>query len=99
MKPEERMYLSTVALAVAALGMLAAPALAGMADDEVRRMIINDSIARWNGDCPCPYSYAWNGQQCGNNSAYIKRVPGGPYCYPQDVPHGLIYQYRRDRAL
>mgnify|MGYP003337320006 CR=1 FL=1 len=59
--------------------------------------IINDSIARWGGDCPCPYSYTWNRLQCGNNSAYIKRVPGAPYCYPQDVPPYVINQYRRDR--
>ncbi len=82
---------------LAALG-LAAPADAqrrGVSDDELRRAIINDSIARW-GDCPCPYSYAWNGRQCAENSAYMKRVPNGPYCYPQDVPHWLMNQYRRD---
>lgn len=67
----------------------------GVSDDELRRAIINNSIARW-GDCPCPYSYAWNGRQCAENSAYMKRVPNGPYCYPQDVPHWLMNQYRRE---
>jgi hypothetical protein len=86
-------------LALAALVLAVPPALARMADDEVRRLIINESLQRWNAECPCPYSSAWNGQQCGNNSAYIKRIPGAPYCYPQDVPPGVIYQYRRDRAL
>lgn len=96
MKLERRAMLSAVALTLA---VLATPAEARMHDDEIRRVIINDSIARWNGPCPCPYSYAWNGQQCGNNSAYIKRVPYAPYCYPQDVPPYVIYQYRRERDL
>lgn len=93
---------SAVLVLLAALG-LSAPALSerawaqrrGVSDDELRRTIINDSIARW-GDCPCPYSYAWNGRQCAENSAYMKRVPNGPYCYPQDVPYWLMNQYRRE---
>ena len=66
-------------------------------DDELRRIIVDESIRRWTGDCPCPYSYTWNGRQCAENSAYMKRVPYAPYCYPQDVPYGVLNQYRRDR--
>jgi hypothetical protein len=68
-------------------------------EDEARRQIVQDSIARWNGECPCPYSYAWNGKQCADASAYMKRVPGSPYCYPQDVPPYEIYQWRKIRGL
>ena len=79
-----------------ALVMLwAAPASAQrLHDEEIRRQVINDSIARYRGDCPCPYSYAWNGAQCGNNSAYIKRTPDAPYCYPQDVHWREVQEYR-----
>jgi hypothetical protein len=56
-------------------------------------MIVEDSLARFSGDCPCPYSYAWNGRQCADNSAYMKRVPG-LYCYPQDVPAHEIRLFR-----
>ena len=81
--------------------MLALPSGAALAqrgsDDEARRIIVQDSIARWSGECPCPYSYAWNGRQCADNSAYMKRVPFAPYCYPQDVPAHEVYRYRRDR--
>lgn len=69
------------------------------AEDELRRMIVEDSRARWNGDCPCPYSYAWNGRQCADNSAYMKRLPGAPYCYPQDVPPHEIRRFRIERGL
>lgn len=68
-------------------------------EDDVRRMIVEDSIARHGGDCPCPYSYAWNGRQCANDSAYMKRTPDAPYCYPQDVPPYEVYRYRRERGL
>ncbi len=67
-------------------------------DDEIRRLIVQESIARFSGDCPCPYSYAWNGRQCADNSAYMKRIPTAPYCYPQDVPPIEIYRWRRERG-
>jgi hypothetical protein len=85
--------------------LLALAALAGTAeaqrrmnDDEARRIIIDESIRRWNGECPCPYSYAWNGKQCAENSAYMKRTPYAPYCYPQDVPSSVVYRYRMERG-
>ena len=68
-------------------------------DDEIRRIIVQDSLARFGGDCPCPYSYAWNGRQCADNSAYMKRLPDAPYCYLQDVPAHEVARYRRDRGL
>ncbi len=66
-------------------------------DDDIRKRIIEDSIARFGGDCPCPYSYAWNGRQCASNSAYMRHEPE-LYCYPQDEPPHLIRQYR-ERGL
>ncbi len=68
-------------------------------EDDIRRMIVEDSIARYGGDCPCPYSYAWNGKQCANDSAYMKRTADAPYCYPKDVPPYEVYRYRRERGL
>ena len=63
-------------------------------DEEIRKILIDDSIARFGGgECPCPYSYAWNGKQCADNSAYMKRVPN-LYCYPQDVPYYEIRNFR-----
>ena len=80
-------------LAVALL--VAVPALAQQ-DDEIRRMIIQDSLARFSGYCPCPYSYD-RGQQCADKSAYSRRTAYPPdlYCYPNDIPWRDVVEYRR----
>lgn len=63
-------------------------------DEEIRKILIDDSIARFGaGECPCPYSTAWNGRQCTDN-AYMRRVPN-LYCYPQDVPYFEIQKFRQ----
>ena len=63
-------------------------------DDEIRKILIDDSIARFGRECPCPYSLAWNGRQCADTSAYMKREPY-LYCYPQDVPYYEIQKFRQ----
>lgn len=67
-------------------------------DDEIRNMIIRDSIAQFGPqDCPCPYSYAWNGQQCADKSLYNQRTRRQDlYCYPNDVSWRDIEYYRRN---
>jgi hypothetical protein len=78
----------------AALLLWALPALA-QHDDELRRMVIEDSLARFQGYCPCPYSYD-RGQQCGDKSAYSRRtaLPPDLYCYPKDVSWWDVEYYR-----
>jgi hypothetical protein len=68
-----------------------------VADDEIRQMIIRDSLAQFGStDCPCPYSYAWNGQQCADKSLYNQRTRRQDlYCYPNDVSYREIEEYRR----
>ncbi len=64
-------------------------------DAQIKQQIIQQSIASYPGNCPCPYSTARNGSTCGARSAYSK--PGGydPICYPNDVTQSMIEQYRR----
>jgi hypothetical protein len=90
-----------LALAALGLGLLApAPATAQRYhDDDVRRMMIEESLARFGAECPCPYSYAWNGRQCANNSAYMKRQGETPLCYPNDISQRDVILYRRQRGL
>jgi len=66
-------------------------------DDEIRQMIIRDSLAQFGSTaCPCPYSYAWNGQQCADKSLYNQRTRRQDlYCYPNDVSYRDIEEYRR----
>lgn len=79
------------------------PALAfgqqSLSDDQIKDRIIQESIAQYSGNCPCPYNQARNGSQCGRRSAYSK--PGGysPICYPQDVSPQMVQQYKKRHSL
>jgi hypothetical protein len=84
--------------ALAAL-LWALPALAQRySDEEIRKILIYEST-RTAGECPCPYSYAWNGRQCADNSQYSRTLGGArPLCYPNDVKYYMIRDYR-ERVL
>jgi hypothetical protein len=75
--------------------LCAGPAFA-QSDEDIRRLVIEDSLARFQSYCPCPYSYD-RGQQCADKSAYSRRtvLPPDLYCYPNDVPYWEIVNYRR----
>lgn len=79
---------------------ISAPAVAQfVTDDQVRDMIIERSIAAYNGNCPCPYNLASNGSRCGGRSAYSRAGGARPYCYREDVPQSLVEQVRRQLGL
>jgi len=63
-------------------------------DKEIIQILIRESIAQYNGVCPCPYSINRGGRKCGRSSAYSK--PGGaePLCYDTDVTEEMIARYR-----
>ncbi len=85
----------TLRLFSLALAVAAPPALAQrMTDEEIRRFLMDDSI-RMAGECPCPYSYGWNGRQCADKSQYSQSTGTlRPLCYPHDVSHAMIREYR-----
>ncbi len=72
----------------------ATAAVAAVSDAEIRRAIIQESIANYPGNCPCPYNVDRRGHSCGKRSAYSR--PGGysPICYPKDVTPAMVQQYR-----
>lgn len=81
---------------VLALAALAPPLQAQqLTDDQVREAIIQQSIASYPGNCPCPYNRAANGSKCGKRSAWSK--PGGydPICFPEEVTSSMIKQWRQ----
>lgn len=63
-------------------------------DSAIVQLLIDDSIASYSGNCPCPYNAMRNGRSCGKRSAYSK--PGGyaPLCYKEDVTQAMIQEYR-----
>jgi hypothetical protein len=69
---------------------------AAQRDEDIRRLIVDDSLARFSGYCPCPYSYD-RGEQCGEKSVYSRRTDPYLYCYPADV-HWRDIQAYRDRV-
>jgi hypothetical protein len=71
----------------------------GLSDDEIRRRIVQDSIASYTGACPCPESVNRAGRRCGGNSAYSR--PGGakPFCYVEDVTKEMVDRYRQHLSI
>jgi hypothetical protein len=67
-------------------------------DDDIRRLLMQQSVAVYSGSCPCPNSRNRGGARCGGNSAYSR--PGGerPLCYPSDVTAEMIRRYRESLA-
>ncbi len=63
-------------------------------DTQIKRVIIQESLASYPGPCPCPYNIMRNGRACGRRSAYSR--PGGysPVCYESDVTPEMIRHYR-----
>ena len=65
-----------------------------LTDDEIRQLIIEESIRSYPGNCPCPYNRARNGSRCGGRSAYSRAGGYSPLCYPQDVSDEMVERHR-----
>jgi len=65
-----------------------------LTDAAIAQILIEDSIANYAGNCPCPYNAARNGSRCGKRSAYSR--PGGysPLCFKEDVTKEMVQEYR-----
>jgi hypothetical protein len=71
-----------------------AEAKKSLSDAQVRQILIDESIAAYPGNCPCPYSTARNGSRCGKRSAYSREGGEAPLCYPKDVSAEMVEEYR-----
>lgn len=86
------------ALLLASLLSTRASALAQNArltDEQVRRALIRESIAAYDGRCPCPYQRDSRGRACGRRSAWSREGGEAPYSYPNDVPDEAVAEWRR----
>lgn len=63
-------------------------------DDEVAKILIQQSIAEYPGPCACPYNTMKNGRSCGGRSAYSRKGGYAPLCYREDVSEVQIKQWR-----
>jgi hypothetical protein len=63
-------------------------------DAQVKQVLIDESIAAYPGNCPCPYNRASNGSRCGRRSAYSREGGAAPLCYPKDVTQEMVQAWR-----
>ena len=66
-----------------------------LTDDDIKVILIKESIASYSGSCPCPYSTTRNGSKCGKRSAYSKPGGASPLCYRSDVSDEAVENYRK----
>ncbi len=65
-----------------------------ISDAQIRKVLIEESIAAYDGNCPCPYNRARNGSLCGRRSAYSRPGGAAPLCYAADVTAEMVQAYR-----
>jgi hypothetical protein len=75
------------------LAVWAVPAQAAT-DEDIKKAIIQQSIASYPGNCPCPYNTDRAGRSCGRRSAYSRGGGHSPLCYDQDVTPAMVQQYK-----
>jgi hypothetical protein len=63
---------------------------ADLSDDQIRKILIDASIVRYPGSCPCPYFLDRAGRRCGARSAYSRQGGYSVLCYPQDVSEEMV---------
>ena len=67
-----------------------------LTDAQIRKILIEESIAAYPGNCPCPYNTASNGSRCGGRSAWSRPGGAAPLCYSRDVSDELVQAYRSE---
>lgn len=77
---------------------MAGPATARDTDAQIKQKIIQQSIASYPGNCPCPYNSARNGSRCGGRSAYNRAGGYSPMCFPDDVSAAAVAEYRKRQS-
>lgn len=93
------MSLRLLSIALFAVGLWEPAIAAPLSDQEIRQLIIQDSVRGYPGNCPCPWNTDRAGRRCGARSAYSR--PGGlsPKCYASDVSDRDVSAYRESRGI
>jgi hypothetical protein len=69
-----------------------------LTDAQIKQVLIDESIAAYAGNCPCPYNTDRRGRSCGRRSAYSREGGESPLCYPKDVTREMVQAYRDANA-
>lgn len=57
---------------------------------QIKQQIIDESIAAYPGNCPCPYNVMRNGRSCGGRSAWSRQGGHAPICYEREVTLEMV---------
>jgi len=79
-----------------AVGVLSGQKKSTKTDAQIVQAVIDESIAKYKGSCPCPYNKDRAGRNCGARSAYSKPGGAAPLCYAKDVTSKMIEEYRKN---
>lgn len=87
----------TVIVAMAAMCVFA-PASAQIFSCKVpvptlKEQMIQESIDRYLGNCPCPYHRDKRGRQCGKCSAWSREGGASPLCFPEDISADMVREF------
>jgi hypothetical protein len=67
---------------------------------EIKNRIIQESIDKYSGECPCPYSKDSNGKRCGKKkSAYSKDGGLQVYCFEDDITDKMVKAYKKNKGI
>nr|WP_246753663.1 hypothetical protein [Dickeya oryzae] len=69
-----------------------------LSDNEIKQIIIEESIASYTGNCACPYNSASNGSRCGGRSAWSRKGGAAPVCYKDDVTKEQVARWRENNT-
>ncbi|QTF08833.1 hypothetical protein HC231_13640 [Brenneria izadpanahii] len=69
-----------------------------ISDEQVKELIIQESISSYPGRCPCPYNVARNGSQCGKRSAWSRAGGYAPICYKNEISAKMIAEWRQRKG-
>ena len=70
-------------------------------DAEIKQAIINESIASYRGNCPCPYNRDRAGHSCGQRECVQPARRGsanllrGRYHPAEDITQKMVDEYRK----
>ncbi len=69
-----------------------------VSDNQIKQRIIEESIAAYPGNCPCPFNAMRNGRACGGRSAWSRKGGYAPICYSREVTTEMVKQWREANA-
>lgn len=65
-----------------------------LSDEQVRELVVQQSLRSYPGNCPCPYNVDRGGRRCGGRSAWSRAGGYSPLCFTREVTEEQVRQYR-----